>query len=789
MDTSLGSWLERPLEIANFSWTTGGGFSEIFNPWTLFMEDPRNINKIAYFHNFKCKHLCLKFLINGGPFFYGRIMASYLPFDGDVNSYISDNMSFFAGLEPDVESTLITHSHRPHILLDPTLSQGGCFELPFLWYKNWLEIPTKEWQSLGKVSMQSFGNLSTAGGTTATTIKIKVFAWLVQPELSVPTTLLPTLPAQSTAGPADDDYGSPSWSKPTESFGKNDEYEGLVSKPASAVAAMAGKLTSFPVVGEYARATQIAAGGAASLAKLMGFSRPNVLQPLTPMRPTYVNDLAVTDKPEYVIKITTDSKQELSIAPDNFGIQTKDPFSIADLVGKETYLCSCVWGVGVVEGTNLFSSLVNPMLYGTYTPVGYTLNKQMVSTAMSYGAFPFRWWKGNIKFRFQLVASQYHRGRVKIVYDIATAPIPSKSNAVYSRIIDVQETTEFSVVVGWQNPQPMCQVQNTVVAFYQNWSTNSIPFTPDLRFDNGSISLFVENELMVPIPGVSADAQWLVWVSMENPVFNEPSTALQQVTPSAPFVATAGYEDEGPVTDTLQFGESGVDGNLNQVVFGETITSFRPLLRRYNTYTFMSTPGLSASIYSYISAVFRHFPLFPGSDANGINTTTTAVKTNFVSMTLVNYLAMAHSAYRGGIRYKFQNIASRQQAMEFLRYPDSGTSTYLTATTLGTANNSQNYASTAAKLGNAWLGSAVGDGSLNTFLEVEAPYWTPYRFDNPKRYSSNLKSASATQLVMNPVTGNAAVGFKVWLAAAEDFQLGMYTGPPNLWLSSYNTFS
>lgn len=768
-DVSLGSWLQRPLEIANFSWTTGSQFTTIFDPWTLFLSDPRNVNKIAYYNNLRCKNLCLKFLINGGPFLYGRVMVSYLPFDTDQLSQVRDTTSFYVGQAPDNEATLITHSHRPHILLDPTLSQGGCFELPFLWYKNWIEIGKEQWRMLGRVSMQSFGALSSAGGTASTTIKIKVFAWMNEPDMCVPTTLLPTLPAQSTAG---------------------DEYVGLVSKPASAVAAIAGKLSKFPVIGGYARATEIAAGAGAEMAKLMGFSRPNVLTPLQPIRPTYVNDIAVVDKPEYVIKITTDSKQELSIASESFGIDSGDPYSISGLVGRETYLCRCIWAVGAEEGTNLFSSLVTPMLYGLFTPSGYTTNKQMVSTAMSYGAFPFRWWKGNVKFRFQLVASQYHRGRVKIVYDLSTQPIATKSNSVYSRIIDIQETTDFTVTVGWNNPALMAEVQPATVTFSQNWSVNSIPFSPNSDYHNGSLTMFVENELSVPIPGVSADVQWLVWVSLENPVFNEPSSAIQQVTPSSPFVATVGEETEGDATSSLTIGDIGIDANLNQVVFGETITSYRSLLRRYVDYNLAAVNGLSATVFSYINMVLRDYPLYPGSDSSGIHATSSAVKTNFVGMTFVNYIAMAHSMYRGGIRYKFHNVSSAPafRPMEFIRYPTTASSTAMTATALGSVNGGNSYAASSNSLGNAWLGAAITDASRSPFLEVEAPYWCTRRFDNPKYYSDNSKVAQASQLLILPFSGTSQLVLKTYLAAAEDFQVCMYTGPPNLWLSSYNVY-
>lgn len=764
-DLMLGSWLERPLEIANYVWTTGTEFSEIFDPWTLFMTDPRNINKIAYYNNFSCDSLCVKFLINGGPFYYSKVLVSYLPFGTTTTSDVVDHMSFYATTAPDNDYTLTSHTHRPHIVLDPTLSQGGCFELPFLWYNNYLEIPKKEWTKMGTLSMQSFSPLLTAGGAAESSIKIKAFAWMNRPRLLAPTTSLPTLPAQSTAG---------------------DEYVGMVSKPASAVSRMAGSLRSIPIIGEYARATQIGAGAVASVAKLLGFSRPNILTPITPIRPTYGGELAIVDKPEYVCKITTDSKQELSISPSNFGVGGEDPFSISGLVGKEVFLGKSVWDIDSLEGYNLFSSLVTPMLYKVRAVAG--VGDSMVSTAMSYGSLPFRYWKGNIKFRFQLVASQYHRGRVKVVYDIAEAPISTKSNSLYARIVDIQETTDFTVTIGWNNPKLMCEVHNSLpLVFNENWSANGLAFTPDMDYHNGSLSMFIENELKVPIPGVVAPAYWLVWVSMENPVFNEPCSSLQQITPSVPFTATAGEEADD--TSSLIVGDVSVDTNLNQVVFGETITSYRALLKRYCNYVLFTRAGLSTTVYSTLQAFLRDFPLFPGSDANGIHATALEQPTNFVGMTFVNYLAMAHSCYRGGIKYKFVNsTASFTTTLTFSRENTEHESSDLIATALAAANAGFQYASGFNQLANAWQGKAITVGSRNPFLEAEAPFWYNKRFLNPKYFSDNTYAGNCALFSISPYSGNTTSNVVVYVAAAEDFQLAMYTGPPVLWLSDYNVY-
>lgn len=768
MDSSLASWLSRPLEIATITWNSGASPIGFINPWTLFMTDPRNVNKIAYFRNFRCKHMCVKFLINGGPFTYGRMMFSYLPLDpgGTISTY-ADNLSYDAGTSPTAGHPNAA-THRPFILLDPTRSQGGCFELPFIWPYNWLSIPDAEWEKLGQLSYYALTPLSNAGGTTAMNISIKVFAWLVDPYFCVPTTSLPTLPAQSSAG---------------------DEYVGMVSKPASALASMAGKIASLPIVGPYARATQIGAGMAAGMAKMVGFSRPSILSDSLPMRPTYVSEMAVTDRSDYIMKLTTDSKQELSISPAIMGLGSGDELDIATIAARETYLGQCTWSVSAAEGTILASVPVTPNQYETVVPAGYTLLNVWLPTAAAFTAWPFKYWRGNVKFRFQIVASQFHRGRLKIVYDPAVAPIATKTNALYSRIIDIQETSDFTITVGWNSLRGMLEVGPLTST--GTFKPNGLSIVPDVLYHNGSITMFVENELMLPIPGVSADISILAWVSMEDAVYNFPSSEiLSTITPKAPFVASVGLE---PALQNFDVGDMTHVEDLNSVYFGETILSFRALLKRYCLYRYGTVLGLSAAYPTFAFSRFRAFPLLPGSDSDGINATSTAVKTNFISLSLINYIATAFSCYRGGVKYKFHNTTtSVSGGKAFVSLEASVTNTTMAGVALNTTayNNDTIGSGLNATYNTSLQGIAVTDTTRNPFLETEVPFWTNMKFRNPKAFVSNssLLATEGVSLIYPEVTTTARVSFLSYVAASEDFTLGFYTGPPAYWLDSYNTY-
>jgi hypothetical protein len=77
-DAMLENFFSRPIKIFSSQWDVGATYFEQFNPWSLYLNNPRVSNRIANFKLLRGK-LKLKFVINGSGFQYGRLIASYLP--------------------------------------------------------------------------------------------------------------------------------------------------------------------------------------------------------------------------------------------------------------------------------------------------------------------------------------------------------------------------------------------------------------------------------------------------------------------------------------------------------------------------------------------------------------------------------------------------------------------------------------------------------------------------------------------------------------------------------------
>lgn len=483
-DATLGDFFKRPVKIASYEWGVNDLLFERFNPWQLYFENPRIINRITNFSLLRAK-LHVKILINGNGFHYGRALASYIPLE-QYDGFTVDR-AFFS-------QDIVQASQRPHFYLDPTTSQGGEMVLPFFYFKNAISIPNEEWRRMGEMTLQSLNNLKHANGATDR-VTVSVFAWAEDINLSMPTASEPgALTPQCDEQPLDaqaDEYGS-----------------GPISKPASLVARWAGALKDAPMLGPYARATSIAASAVENVAKIFGYSRPAILSDIMPYKPTYVGNLANTDAPDTVQRLTLDSKQEVTIDPRVTGLGDTDELAIVPLAMRESYVTTFPWQVSSTTESLLWNSEVTPSMWAEND---ITDPQEIHMTPSCWVSMPFKNWRGSMEFRFQIVASQYHKGRLKVVWD----PYYPQSNEYvtnYTWIVDLAEEKDFTVKVGWGNQLGYC-AHDTPGVSSPPYSTSLIGAIPGANA-NGILSVYVVNELTIPNSTIDNDISVNVFTNM-----------------------------------------------------------------------------------------------------------------------------------------------------------------------------------------------------------------------------------------------------------------------------------
>lgn len=569
-DSALGSFLGRPTRIADVSWAVGQPLFFQINPWSLFLSDPRVAEKVANFELYRSK-LHVKMVISGTGFHYGRALASYNPYFGYDQVTVQRNF---------LQADLVQASQKPHFFLNPTTNSGGQLDLPFFWHKNYLSLSTTDKDDMGEITVKSFGDLQHANGGDDPVI-VTIYAWASDVVLTMPT--------------AENALTVANYTPQSGKLNSGDEYgKGIISAPASAIAQAAGALKSVPAIAPYARATEMVAKGVGDLATHWGYSRPPIVTDIVQQKPLPAGNLANTDAADAVMKLSLDSKQELTIDSRTVGLDGEDQMDITRFCQRESYLTS--FTMNSIEGpdTMLWNCRVTPNLYRVE-------GEELHPTPMSYMAVPFGKWQGSIKYRFQIVKSAFHKGKLLIRWDPRAHGSDIQYNTVYSRVIDIAECDDFEIVVGWGQSLPFLDTSAIALTPELYSDTNRLALDNNSRY-NGTIEVNVVNSLVAP--STDTPIQFNVFVSAcEDIKFGEPSPTqmkalsifpepevLARYTPQSGIVdsaAIAGTSEGGTDAPTnpdailpIASGASVADQTMN-VFFGEAPKSIRELNRRY----------------------------------------------------------------------------------------------------------------------------------------------------------------------------------------------------------------
>jgi hypothetical protein len=750
----LNDFFSRPFRALTYSWDPASAtpFFQFFNPWALFFANPNVINRLNNYYLMQCK-LNVKFMINGNSFYYGRLMADYMI---DPNN---DTKSSRSGA---ILANVIQASQRMHLFIDPTLSQGGTMVLPFVNWKNALAIPPADWvNTMGRINIRQMQTLKHANGST-TPISITVFIWATDVHVSQPTS------ASSVAltPQAGDEYAM----RP-------------VSSMMSTVAKVSGMLTTVPWITPYAKATQMVANGLGAVASLFGFSRPPIIEDVTPMRRYVLGNITNTDRKDPVTKLTVDSKQEVSVDPAIFGVDVEDELTIKHIASTESYITQFPWAITTSSGGTIWAARVSPV-HAT-TDGFFTYNP-----ACTFAVTPFKYWRGTIRYRFQIVASAFHKGRLLINYDpYSTSSLGT--NLQYSKIIDLADERDFTIDVCWSQPTSFLEVPLLGTSNYQTSA-----YTSAASGFNGTLNVSVLNELTSPNSAVNnnisinvfASCQEDFEVAVPSDVFASYSySPAPAITPQAGDIDGSGPSDDSPeenapiVTMAKEcVGTDIKDDHTLDVFFGESITSFRQLLKRYmffGTYLLPTTANTMSVIKD------RDFPAYRGYSADPRNTITGPVSANIVNTTLLNYLAPAYVGYRGSMRSKYLIVNASTSRGSFASLSRDTATTYSsTDIAIPSTFNSVFASSAVANIENCFKGADVTELTIQPAIEVEFPFYSDRRYFNTRGFNA-ASNGDYSRLMHSLRVYNQtapALGSHVqrYVSVGEDFNLFMFQGQP-----------
>nr|APG78968.1 hypothetical protein 2 [Beihai paphia shell virus 1] len=791
-DASLANFFGRPIKIAEEEWSTSANMNFDLDPWSLYFNNPRVSNRLTNFNLLKA-NLKVKIVINGNGFQYGRMLVSYLPFD------VFDTLSTNAAL---IRADLVQASQQPHIFLNPTTSTGGELKLPMFHYANYFEICESQWSEMGRLYFRTLNPLKHANGATDV-VTITVFAWAEDVSMSVLTSV-----DQNTLSPQSGEI-------------EEANKKGTISGPATSISKFAAYLKGVPYIGPFATATEIGSNAVAGMAKLFGYCRPPITKTPEPYHPVQIGSLALTNVPDHAMKLTVDEKQELTIDPRIAGIGPSDSLNIREIAKRESYLTTFNWNIGTAPDTLLWNSRLDPCIWAETT--GPPTSFHFPACAMA--ALPFTHWKGSMRFRFQIVCSSFHKGRLKFVYDpnwIADNTYLgfSEYNTNYLKIVDIAEEQDFTIEIGNGQARNFLDHarpgEDSVGTMY---STSRYTYKGP---GNGVIGVIVVNELTTPNSTTNNDIEINVFVSMgddfevaaPDDYFQHFVLKPQSGEFQGPFLEPQSGEivpesqnttelDAPQQSNTTIIGLPPVDNSqLNKVFFGEAITSFRTMLKRYSLWNVIARSEDNSRIRSV-----RHsaFPYLRGNVADAVDSTAANQPYNYVNTLLLHWVRYAFSGHRGSLRYKFipRGYASNADRIEVQRAPwNPSTPQYRNV-----VQQTPSYTSSQAArkdIMTSWevgisgdlpfpghplpgtRGMALTTNQINGALEFEMPFYSPYRFvpGKPENYTgpSSWEGCWDARWFNGSQSSIANMGvLDIYTAIGEDFQCYFFTGLPRMY--------
>lgn len=615
--TDLGKFLERPTLISSLTWGSGGLSATELYPWELFLSNTYIAKKIENYAFFRGT-LHLKFVLNANPFVFGACLASYVPVPNHVTL-------------GDGTHSIINRSQKPHIWMYPQTNTGGEMILPFIYHQNFISLETQaDLQELGQITLTEVVGLDTANDVAVPTLSVQVYAWLEDSELTGPTTI-------------DNLQGGDEYSK------------GPVERMSSALATAAASLTVIPEIAPFALATSLGASAVSGIASIFGWTKVPVIEDVKPVRNTQFGGLASSEISDNKDKFTLDPKGELSIDPGILNLNRGvDELQLTYLLQKESYLTSFLWESSDTVGTQLFYTGVTPQLFDKATVGNY---EAIYHTVTGYIARMFSHWRGDMIFRFKIVGTAYHKGRLRLTWEPRGLQSGSTdySNVAYTKIVDISEIDDFEFRVPYLQAKPwqyfVSSIPDSTKLPFVNTTTSTLPSGYASTEFNGTLRMQVLTTLSSPQASPVCSIM----------VFAYGADNLEYANPH--------NIDDNFTHLEIQSGDEGIEvGKVNDsrylINFGENITNLRTLMRRANLSEILpiTWPVEDTSTLAIAYSMMTRFPKPFGyhddsyTHSESIVTPTTNERFIFSNMTTINWVAPMFAVNRGSIQHTYNYI-------------------------------------------------------------------------------------------------------------------------------------
>lgn len=543
---SVKSFLQRPILFQTGLWnTTQVPLTELAN-----VRLPRNwLNnamireKLSGFRYLKCDFK-VRVQVNAMPFQAGRLLMYFDPMYSQ-NTLNPSSISHFGGV-----------TGYPHVELDLMNETSMEITIPY----NNLLTHFDLVRGLGGSGSASVVVYSSLTGEASSTADVSVWMWAENIDLQLPTgmPLAPGNPADNAQSGEEDN---------AQIGGDEKKRPGNVETISRFVGSVARQLGDIPLLSAITAPISAVSDAVAGVASIFGWSKPQDPEFPTKVEIGYAKYFTNFNGDVKAKVMALDARNQVEI-PSYVSHTNEDEMSLSYLVQKFTYLGRFAWSTTDLSDDIVFNVPNVPdycVRNAVVWPVGTYNIQYHFNTMLSYLSGMFAFWRGSLRYKFKVVKSPFHTGRLRV--DLVpgyTGVGDYVREKVYSQIIDIRETNEFEIEVPYKWNAPWKRLTLTQ-------ETDKYALTPTALFvrvlnplRNGGQSA-AHVELLVEVAG-GKDFQFAY------PILKEGFRPMN----GAPLSAQPDNAQSGEIISSPRPGFE-----ANSLGIGEVVTSLRQVLKRY----------------------------------------------------------------------------------------------------------------------------------------------------------------------------------------------------------------
>jgi hypothetical protein len=706
--SDVKDFLYKDTIVTNFEWTTSNASNAIvYNSDIWSMVETAKLNKL-YGMNLISADVVITVMLNANPFQAGELICHFIPCATELaaNTVSTRNIN------------LTTKTQQPNVVLD-CRDSGVEMRIPYITPLNYYQIDLQKY-AWGSFFISVLAPLVT-GASGSANADVTVTMRFENVKLAAPM------------------VGNSNSKKLS-----SDEVKGMLSSRSISgglrtIAKVADVLTGVPGITDYAMPTAWAARTLSKVASEMGYSKP--LDDSVPM------NVQLLDYKYSATSDGVDMSVPLGLRKDNalrgitdMSIRREDEMSWEFLKGVETYMSTVQWNTSAASNTVLYQSYISPAnLYngGSYASSTKTATYR-TGPPIWYLSNLFNQWRGALKLRLKFVKTQFHTGRVQILWHPTnqTVTAPSKTTFLLREIVDIRYSDEVEL---------------------------ELPFLigPDylsMNDPSGFLVIRVLNELRAPETVSGTVNVLMFWSGGKDLEYAAPFKGcayppLQIGNSGESEIRSGVIGAEESRLRTTHYAERSVGEVFNSV---KQIVNRASILYRSGTYTATANTTLMPHFCAAVTtSAGTSTSGYPGGDN-------------------MSFIGLMYSFYRGSVRI----TTTGSSAATIASLTDNGTLYF--DTTARPTNLAQNWNVPGTCYAGSGYVPCTNFSSTSSYL---VPYYNDVRMSLNDMITSNTLSSDSSQPSTKLQINFYNNGNTMMRSCGEDFQFGYFIGCPPLLIS------